>query len=232
MTDFGQRSDTKFEIEDELDYLFANASPNPSREGCPSRETLTALSRREKPIGDPDYLHLVRCSPCFREFRAIQQAKRAKTRAARAWAAAAAAVIVLAAAGAWILRPFRSTTPTLPQLSSSEAAADLTSTLDLRLYTVTRGDDLRRDVQPLFLPAGRVNTTLLLPVGSEPGTYDLRILDRDSQMRAAATGAAAIRNHITTLQLTIDSSRLSAGDYQLAVRRNNDDWQTFPLRIR
>ena len=73
MTEHGQRSDPKFEIEDELDYLFANASPNPNREGCPSRETLIALSRRERPIGHPDYLHLVRCSPCFREFRAIHK---------------------------------------------------------------------------------------------------------------------------------------------------------------
>src|SRR5262245_62938796 len=102
MTDSGQRPDPKFEIEDELDYLFANASPNPNREGCPSHDVLIALSRREKPIGDPDYLHLVRCSPCFREFRALQQANKAKSRG-RLWALSAAAAIVLTIAGAWLV---------------------------------------------------------------------------------------------------------------------------------
>ena len=41
------------------------ANPNPTRQGCPSRAILVALSRRERPIGDPAYEHLLDCSPCY-----------------------------------------------------------------------------------------------------------------------------------------------------------------------
>ena len=88
MTDSGPPPNQKFEAEDELDYLFANASPNPNREGCPSRDELIRVSRLEKPIGDAAYTHIVRCSPCFREMRALQQTG-ATRRRARMWAIAA-----------------------------------------------------------------------------------------------------------------------------------------------
>lgn len=232
MTDSGQGSDPKFEIEDDLDYLFANASPNPTREGCPPRDVLIALSRREKPIGDPDYLHLVRCSPCFRDFRAIQQANKAKTRANRLWAVSAAAVFVLAVAGIWIMRSDRSTASVSGRLSSTAVSADQLATLDLRPYSVTRGDDRRVEGGALIMPPGRVNATLLLPVGSEPGAYDVRILDQDLRVRASAQGSAAIRNYITTLQAVMDLSTVGAGDYQLALKRESGEWQMFPLRVR
>jgi hypothetical protein len=62
-----------FIAEDEIDEVLGRANPNPKREGCPARDVLIALSRRERPIGDPSYEHLVRCSPCYREVRTLQQ---------------------------------------------------------------------------------------------------------------------------------------------------------------
>src|SRR5689334_19972706 len=130
MTDSDQPPGAKFEAEDELDYLFANASPNPNREGCPSHDELVRVSRHEKPMGDPVYLHIVRCSPCFQEMRAQQQAA-ARRRAARKWAVVAvAAVVTLIAGGAWwVLRSLRTTD-----------VAVVATTIDLRPFTVMRGD--------------------------------------------------------------------------------------------
>ena len=82
------------------------------------------------------------------------------------------------------------------------------------------------------MPRGRVNATILLPVGSSPGAYEVRILDRDLRVRASATGAAEIRNYITTLEAAIDTSRLEAGDYQLTLKREGGEWQMFQLRVR
>jgi len=231
MTDAGQRSDPKFEIEDELDYLFANASPNPNREGCPSREELLALSRREKPIGDPDYLHLVRCSPCFREFRAIQQANKAP-RASKLWAIPVAAVVVCAVAGVWMMRRGRSTTSASTKRSPGRALVDRFATLDLRPYAVPRGNNRKTETDPLCMPRDRVNATVLLPPGSGPGAYDVRILDQNLHVQAFVRASAADRNCITTLAMVIDLSALSAGDYQLALRRDDSEWQMFPLRLR
>ena len=234
MTDSGQRSDAKFEIEDELDYLFANASPNPNREGCPSQEVLIGLARREKPIGHPDYLHIVRCSPCFREFRATQQANKAKARGRTLWAVSTAAVLVLAVAGAaWVmLRDDRSMAPIAGETAAREVSADLTAKLDLRPYTVTRGDERRVEPDPVVIPLGRVSATILLPVGAEPGEYEIRLLDQDLSLRASATGAAAIRDYITTLEAVIDSRSMAAGRYQLGIRRTGGAWQMFPALLR
>ena len=83
-----------------------------------------------------------------------------------------------------------------------------------------------------MVPRGRVNATILLPVGSSPGEYDVRILDADLRARATAKGSAEIRNYITTLEAVIDVSALETGDYQLALRRDGSEWRMFPLRVR
>ena len=107
MTNDGQRSDPlRFEIENEMDLLLGRAHPNPAREGCPPREMLVSLSRRELPIGDPAYDHLSKCSPCYQEFRALQQAdaaqqvRRSKRRRFAGIAALAGGVILI---GIWLI---------------------------------------------------------------------------------------------------------------------------------
>jgi hypothetical protein len=56
-----------------LDDLFSSGNPNPERRGCPSRDVLVALARKERPIGDPAYDHLAKCSPCWVEVRDLKQ---------------------------------------------------------------------------------------------------------------------------------------------------------------
>ena len=58
---------------DELDEMLSRANPNPERLGCPDRSILEALARRELPISDPGYRHLVECSPCYREFHQLRK---------------------------------------------------------------------------------------------------------------------------------------------------------------
>ena len=234
MTNDGQRSDPlRFQIENEMDLLLGRAHPNPTREGCPPRDLLVSLSRRELPIGDPAYEHFSKCSPCYQELRALQQADAAALKAAvrrKRLAYAAAAVLVLGIAGSWFAlrragdadRIAQPTTQTAPQ----------SARLDLRPLAVTRSEEQKVAAAPLVVPRGRVNATILLPVGSSPGEYDVRILDADLRARATAKGSAEIRNYITTLEAVIDVSALEAGDYQLTLRRDGGEWQMFPLRVR
>jgi len=63
--------DGKFE--NEIDEVLSRANPNPERIGCPSRETLIGLARREQPINDPAYEHLLKCSPCYRQFTTLRE---------------------------------------------------------------------------------------------------------------------------------------------------------------
>lgn len=58
---------------DDIDEVLGGANPNPERVGCPPREVLIDLARRRQPLGAPAYEHLLKCSPCYREFRSLQR---------------------------------------------------------------------------------------------------------------------------------------------------------------
>lgn len=234
MTNGGQRPDSSgFRIENEMDLLFGRAHPNPTREGCPPPELLRRLARRELPIGDPAYDHFAKCSPCYKELRTLQQMDAAKLAAVakrRQMMIAAAAVLAVAIAGSWFA--LRRTDHAGRAAQPSTPTALQTARLDLRPLSVTRSEDRKPEAPPLEVPRGRVNATILLPVGASPGAYEVRILDRDLRARATAKGSAEIRNFITTLEAAIDVTALEPGDYQLTLRREGGEWQMFPLRVR
>lgn len=224
---------------DEIDELLGRANPNPNRVGCPPRDTLLALSRRARPIEDPGYEHLVKCSPCYREFRALQSqgvAARAPTtppsQNARRWMVAAAALLLVTTlAGAWWLT--RGETAMSRSIAESMTTTDVPvqAQLDLRKFAVTRSQDLAPEPAPVELPARMVDLTLLLPIGAEPGPYDVQILDADLQSRGGGTGTAAITDFITMLTVQLNLRQIAPGPYQLAVRRQGDSWRMFPAVV-
>src|SRR5690242_18888013 len=59
-------------VDREVDWFFKNASPNPDRVDCLPEQTLRELAHRSRPISDPGYEHLPRCSPCTQQFRRYQ----------------------------------------------------------------------------------------------------------------------------------------------------------------
>jgi hypothetical protein len=73
MAESGQPPNDSDPGEDEIDEVLSRANPNPDRVGCPPRETLIALARKEAPLDDPAYEHLTNCSPCYVDFRALQR---------------------------------------------------------------------------------------------------------------------------------------------------------------
>jgi hypothetical protein len=224
----------EFTPEDEIDELFARANANPTRVGCPTRDVLIELAHKRRPISDPAYEHLAKCSACYREFRAFQQAVTTHTLSSRkaAWVAAAA-VIVIVAGAAWFLSPSRGQRGTLPQPSVQESqVAERRMEVDLRKYSVTRNEQQKPETGPVSLARARSNLTILLPVGSEPGGYEIQVLDSGLRSQASASGEAAIRDYVTTLQTTIDLRALSPGAYQLALRRHGEDWRLFPAEMK
>lgn len=203
----------------EADELFGRAYPNPDRVGCPSREDLIALARRERPIGDPAYDHLKECSPCYLEGRAIQEAD-ALHRRRRILTWAAAAVLALATgSGAWMLTR-----------GSGALDVEMRAQLDLRPYAITRGEP-QPDLPALVMPRADLLLTLLLPTGSEPGSYDVEIRDSNATPRASARSHAELRNYVSTLEVAVSLGELSPGMYRLAVRRDGTEWQQFPVRL-
>jgi hypothetical protein len=230
-----QRPDPSgFTAENEIDLVLGSANPNPERTGCPSREVLTALASRERLADDPAYEHLIKCSPCYREVRALQQAageRRVATVLSRGWLAAAAAVVILGVLAAWLVSRQPADTPTAPAATAIESPEELSARLDLRKFSVTRSDEKPSAAEPISLPRGRLNLTLLLPVGYEGGQYDVQLLDSDLTSRASSTGKAEISDFVATLRAGLDTAGLPAGTYQLAVRRHGESWQMFPVEL-
>ena len=203
---------------DEIDEILGRANPNPTREGCPSREELIALARKQRAMSDPGYVHLTRCSPCYLEVRALQEERVVQRR--RAWLrmAAAAVVIVAIAVGAWFFANRRA------------PATDVQAQVDLRPYAQTRSDTTV-DQQPLSLPRGRLTLSVILPVGFEPGAYDVQLLDSRLVSQASSTGTATSENFVTTLRTTLDVSDVPRGVYQLAIRGTSREWELFPAEV-
>jgi hypothetical protein len=225
----------EFTPQDEIDELFARANANPTRVGCPTRGVLIELAHKRRPISDPAYEHLAKCSACYREFRAFQQAATTHTMSfgKAAWVAAAAALIIIVAGAAWFLSPSRGERGTLPQPPVQESqVAERRVEVDLRKYSVTRNEQQKTETGPVSLARARSNLTILLPVGSEPGGFEIQVLDSGLRSQASASGEAAIRDYVTTLQTTIDLRSLSPGAYQLALRRHGEDWRLFPAEVK
>jgi hypothetical protein len=102
---------------------------------------------------------------------------------------------------------------------------------DHRPFAVRRGDERTKEPEGLVLSRARLKATILLPVGSEPGEYEVQILDADLKSRASSTGSAAIIDYVTTLETTPDTSALPPGTYQLALRRKGEDWRLHPAQL-
>jgi hypothetical protein len=221
----------------EIDELFGHASPNPERIGCPPPEELLLLARRDRPIDDPGYDHLADCSPCYRHVRGLQQAWAHQrtidwwTRGK--WLAAAAVLFMTVAGSAWLQDRPRNISRQPAQTASPETAITRRRVeLDLRQFRVSRSPEEQAERAPLVLPQGELTLTLLLAVGFEPGAYDLQLLDGALHAIASASGQAAIRNFVTTLEVTIDVRGMPPGPYELALRRAGEDWHVFPALVK
>ncbi|MGE4222285.1 MAG: hypothetical protein AB7I23_03025 [Vicinamibacterales bacterium] len=222
-------------FQQDIDEVFGRANPNPDRIGCPARDTLVAMARHRPPLGDPAYEHLASCSPCFLEFRALQAEATSVGTASRSgrrgwtYAALAAGVAFVAAVGWWFARD--GSPPEAPRTAVTVPGRELRAEVDLRRFTTLRSEKPQEEAGPVSLPTGLVDLTLLLPVGAEPGTYDVQLLDSDLRSRSEATGEGAIENFVTTVRVRVNLQGLVPGRYQLAVRRHGDSWRMFDVQL-
>lgn len=148
------------------------------------------------------------------------------------WLVTAARWCVLAAglAATWFYNADRRSGREPARAGKSQVAA-LRTELDLRRYSVLRSEHGDDQPGPVSLPIGMVELTLLLPIGSEPGPYDIQVLDSDLKSRASAHAPCEIRDFVTTIRATLDLRAVPRGTYQLAIRREGDEWRTFPARV-
>ena len=111
-------------------------------------------------------------------------------------------------------------------------AQDITKslTVDLSHWEVLRGED-QPVQQPVQLERARLNVTIRLPVGEEPGDYQVAV-QRDGATLVRAKGEGKLENYITTLHVYLDCSHLKAGAYALAIQKAQWSKEEFPATVR
>ena len=201
--------------------VFTEHSPNPTRTGCPSQNTLRAMAFRSKRLAPTDLplQHLTICSNCFQDYTRFRRQAFNQTFFKSALAAAIAIVVIGAAVVAgvgrgWFQRP---------------AEPVIAATLDLRLLSPTRGPGPAEGPVPT-LPRGRLQVTVQLPVGSEDGAYEVAI-SQAGRVRQSAQGVARNQAGVTILTVQVDSRSLSPGACAFGVRRVGSAWQEYRLRL-
>ena len=218
-----ERDDTAFRPEDELDEVFGRANPNPHRTDCPGADVLRAVCRKALPLDHPAYEHLAECSPCYQEFRRYQHQTRTASRV-RPALAAAAVVLVGVMGAAYVGR-------NLGIGPWNDGAASQPLLIDYRAESTTRseaGDPAR---PPLRLPRSNLFATVLLPVGAEPGQYELRFVDGNRRVRLGKQASAQLKDFAVRIEVVLDLRSFARGSYSMEIRRLGEDWDPHPVVI-
>jgi Putative zinc-finger len=146
--------------------------------------------------------------------RDTQEATRQRYR--RLAPAAAVAAVVAIVAGVWLHQ------------QPGHKSRDLT--IDLSHWVRPRGAEQQPSEQPVQLERARLNLTIRLPVGEEPGEYQVA-LKRGEATFVQGSSAGKLESQITTLHLQFDCSSLRSGAYVLAIRQDERSWEEYPALV-
>lgn len=210
------------------------AFPNPERKGCPGPEIIRAIVAGKLAPDEEDKWtdHFVLCSPCSKEFFEI---RRSHLRKRRIRTGAIASLIVLGIAlGVWGWVNHQGMKDRNDRVAVSGALSFRQQVVDLRNWSGERtaGGSKSSHTMSAELHRWRTSLVVYLPLGSEPGKYEMEILRKNSKAELTMTGVARIENENTVLRIQVDLSKLAPGQYSLGVRQPPYDWRYLPLTIK
>ena len=221
------------------------AFPNPMREGCPNSSTLRAMAYRDPrlTLKDLPVSHVVTCSPCFQEYARLRRMS-ILMRCIQVTAASLAVLAVLFAAVrvVWNYTSGRGE----PSISQERRAgpqpraanpqppapiAPLAMTVDLASFSPTRGEETKDSPKKIHLPRKLLRVSFLLPVGMEPGEYELRLQDSAGIVLKEAYLLGRLNNGVTSVEVDLDFSTASRGSFSLMIRPPALRWRKFPVLV-
>jgi hypothetical protein len=211
--------------------LFLNDYPNPERKGCPDSETIKAiaLGRIAGEEASRWRVHAAACSPCTREYVDFRKEAAREKRIRRAGLIAAAAVLIVVVGWAAV-KKFAANPAEVSVIAWAEGWRS--SHLDLRGYEALRGAEFGSPLPPLVLPRGKLALTIDLPVGSEPGRYEVELQQPSRQNVVRADGTASLADGLTILKIRIDTRGLRSGSASLWVHPPQRSWSRYPVSLR
>jgi len=201
--------------------------PNPERIGCPGPDAVDAVvgRRLEFPRFDDAVDHIATCAPCFAEYNRKRQ--RSRIRNAGAVILGCAGLLVLGLV--WEHGPAKHPYPKEPVAKEASAPA-LTATLDYRNWTTERSGQSRpRPTEPPHLTRGRFDLTIMLPIGTEDGSFTVQFRNNNNESVAEVTGTATWDGTAEALKIRADLRNVPAGIYTVAIQSRNSSVRLYPL---
>lgn len=211
--------------------------PNPNREGCPNQSRLRAIANRDKrlTLADLQASHIVSCSPCFREYERLRRAALLSGGVRIAIVSlAAVALIFLTARFVWNhagRKIDQSITKKLPAKAPRPRIAPAPWKVDLAAFSPKRGDTNAEPERKIHLPRKLLRAEFLLPLGLEPGTYEIRLQDSAGAVLMNKSALGRVKDGTTSVELDIDLTSVGHGSFTLMIRPPGLDWRRFPGEV-
>jgi hypothetical protein len=207
--------------------------PNPNRVGCPNSSTLRAMAYRDRRLGLQDIpaAHIVRCSRCFQEYKEFRRmaliVRRIQITAA---SLAVAAMIFLTARFAWN-HAHRSGEPSLAAIQRTPNITPFPLKVDLASFSPTRGDASDHSEKKVHLPQKLLRVDFILPLGLEPGEYEIRLQDSKGTVFIDKRALGRMNDGVTSVGVDIDLASATRGNFTLMIRPPGMDWRRFPAVV-
>ena len=104
--------------------------------------------------------------------------------------------------------------------------------LDYRNESVTRSEAGEPERPTRTLPRKKIDLMILPPIGSESGSYELRLVGSTGQVVLHRSMIGQMENFALRVRTNLDLRSLSRGSYLLEIRRAGEDWDPHPVLIR
>ncbi len=207
--------------------------PNPERRGCPGSAVVREVAGRRELIEDEHWQHITHCSPCYTEFLTYKdywRRRRARWRDPRVIGSALAAIVAVLAGTYYFTH--RGWSPTRP--SQIAALVYKPAVLNFKYKSGNRGGGggPEADSQTPLLPRERLDLTIILPFGSEAGSYDVQFQGSGHRALISSAATARIDHGDTLVHVKWDLTKYPAGRYIVAWRQRPFGWATAEIIVR
>jgi hypothetical protein len=218
------------EIRDLLQQSILRSYPNPERRDCPGEQTVRTVAGRKGPVQDAAWEHVSHCAPCFQQFlefrREATVARKRLVRRNRLVLTSALATIGLVGVVIW---NGVTGSPKPPTVVAAVVAVDLRPFSPSRTEVAATPQN-----KPLAATLNRqaVRLVISLPAGSDEGKYEVRVMDNELHQLMVNYASTVFQDHVATLSVAFELSKLSPGSYVLGVHGPDGSWRTYPVAVR
>jgi hypothetical protein len=201
-----------------------------------------AYRDRRLKLEDLPASHIVSCSPCFQEYAHFRRIA-FFVRGLRVAGAALGAVVVIFVMARFVGHHTRREAPIIaeklgakrqsPRRTEQQAApiAPVAVTVDLASFSPSRGDANDGTKEKVHLPRRLLRVSFRLPLGMEPGEYEIRLQDSAGIVYIDKLAQGRIDKGITSVEMDIDLAATTRGSLTLLIRPPGSDWRRFPVIV-